>query len=63
MPDSLPLLATETVIAAAILQSPAVTRLGVACPSDRLRERAAANLAREIVAKLVADASQLTLSL
>jgi hypothetical protein len=63
MPDSLPLQVTETVIAAAILQSPAVTRLGLACPSDRLRERAAADLAQEIVAKLITDASQLKLSL
>lgn len=61
MPESLITPITATVITDAILQSPAVTRLGLACPSDRLRERAAADLADEIIAKLTVDASQFKL--
>ena len=63
MPDSIPLPAAASVISAAILQSPTVTRLGLACPSEQLRERAADDLAQEIVARLRADADQLKLSL
>ena len=63
MPDSVPLPETATIISAAILQSSAVTRLGLACPSEQLRERAAADLAAEIVARLSAEARQLKLGL
>ena len=63
MPDSFPLPDAATLISAAILQSPAVTRLGLACPSEQLRERAADDLAQEIIARLRADADQLKLSL
>jgi hypothetical protein len=63
MPDSFPPPEAATVISAAILQSSAVTRLALACPSEPLRERAAADLAQEIVERFVADASQLKLSL
>jgi hypothetical protein len=63
MVDSIPLPQVATVIASAILQSSPVTRLGLACPSEQLRERAATDLATEIVACLASDASQLKLSL
>lgn len=62
MPDSIPLPAAAT-IADAILAAPAVTRLGIACPSDRLRERAADDLAKDILARLTTDANQLPLAL
>lgn len=63
MIDSNPVPQVATVIVSAILQSSPVTRLGLACPSEQLRERAAADLANEIIACLASDASQLQLSL
>lgn len=53
----------KAAIAAAILSSPIVTRLALACQSERLRERAADSLADEIAERLALDASQLTLAL
>lgn len=53
----------KAAIAAAILSSPIVTRLALACQSERLRERAADTLADEIVERLVVGADQLTLAL
>jgi len=62
MPESLPL-PDPASIRAAILASPTVTRLGLACPSEQLRERAAGDLAREIVERLQAEQDQLRLAL
>lgn len=50
-------------IAAVILSSSTVTRLALACQSERLRERAAETLADEIAERLALDANQLTLAL
>ena len=64
MPDSHPLSAlSRSAIASAILSTSPVVRLGLACPSEQLRERAADDLAGEIIERLKADASQLTLAL
>ena len=63
MPESFPPPEAASVISAAILQSSPITRLGLACPSEHMRERAAADLAQEIIARLIIDASQLKLSL
>lgn len=57
-----PLPAPET-IADAILSASPVTRLGLACPSESARQRAAGELAREIVERLQAERDQLRLAL
>lgn len=62
MPESIPLPAPAT-ISAAILSASPVTRLGLACPSEQARQRAADDLAQEIVARLKAERDQLTLAL
>ena len=62
MPDSLPLPAPAT-ISAAILSASAITRLGLACPSEQARQRAADDLANEIVERLKAERDQLSLAL
>lgn len=64
MPDSLsePAL-SRAAIASAILSSSPVVRLGLACPSEPLRERAAHDLAGEIIERLKADFDQLRLAL
>jgi hypothetical protein len=63
MPDSTTLPAQRALIARAILSTSPVTRLGIACPSERLRERAADDLAQEIVDRLLIEASQLQLGI
>lgn len=50
-------------IRAAILASSPVTRLGLACPSEQARERAADDLAHDIVERIKAEHDQLTLAL
>ncbi|THD35698.1 MAG: hypothetical protein E7773_10145 [Sphingomonas sp.] len=62
MHDSNPLPA-PAVIAAAILNASAVTRLGLACPSEQARQRAADDLAHEIVERLKVERDQLRLAL
>ncbi len=62
MSDSPPTPAQRALIARAILSSSPVTRLALTCPSDQLRERAADDLAGEIVEHLV-KADQLPLAL
>ena len=62
MPDSPPLPACAS-ISAAILSASAVTRLGLACPSEKARQRAADDLAHEIVERLKAERDQLTFEL
>lgn len=62
MPESIPLPA-PAMISAAILSASPVTRLGLACPSEQVRKRAADDLAREIVEHLKADFDQLRLAL
>jgi len=62
MPDSSPLPAPAT-ISAAILSASAVTRLGLACPSEQARQRAADDMALEIVERLKAERDQLTFTL
>jgi hypothetical protein len=62
MPDS-PLLPAPETIADAILSTSLVTRLGLACPSESAQQRAAGELAREIVERLQAERDQLTLAL
>jgi hypothetical protein len=60
--DSLPLPA-PAIIAAAILSASPVIRLGLACPSEPARQRAADDLALEIVERLRIDRDQMTLAL
>jgi hypothetical protein len=62
MPESSPL-PDPASIRAAILATSIVTRLGLACPSEQLQERAADELAHEIIERLKAEASQLQLAL
>lgn len=62
MSDSPPLPAIAT-IAAAILSASPVTRLSLACPSEQARQRAADDLALEIVECLRIDRDQMTLAL
>lgn len=59
--DTLP--PDKAAIAAVILSSSTVTRLALACQSERLRERAAETLADEIAERLALDANQLKLAL
>lgn len=55
--------ASQAAIAAAILSASTFSRLAIAAPDARLRERGAEDLAREIIERLASDASQLTLAL
>lgn len=63
MLDSNPLPVSRAAIASAILSTSVVTRLGLACSSEPLRERSADELAGEIIERLMAEAAQLTLAL
>jgi hypothetical protein len=62
MSDSTSLPAPATISAAILAASP-VTRLGLACPSERARIRAAEELAEEIVECLRAERDQFRLAL
>jgi len=62
MPAESPL-PTPATISAAILSASAVTRLGLACPSEQARQRAADDMALEIVERLKSDWDQLKLAL
>lgn len=46
-----------------ILASSPITRLGLACPSEQARERAADDLARDIAERLSTERNQLKLAL
>jgi hypothetical protein len=61
MLDSPTLPVQRALIARAILSTSAVTRLAIAAPSEALRERAADDLAQEIVESLLTEANQLKL--
>jgi hypothetical protein len=60
MPDS-PSLPAPATISAAILSTSAVIRLGLACPSEQARQRAADDLAQEIVERLKIERDQFAL--
>lgn len=63
MPDSSsPLRPSRSAIAHAVLSASPITRLALACPDERLRERAADELADRIIDRLCAD-DQLTLAI
>lgn len=61
--ESPPPALSRSAIASAILSASPVVRLGLACPSEQLRERAADDLAGEIIEHLKAEACQLRLAL
>ena len=61
MPDSLFDPAADA-IRSAILSASAVTRLGLACPSEAARERAADDLTQQIVERLKLERDQLRLA-
>jgi len=63
MLDSSTLAAQCPLIARTILATSPVTRLAITAPSEALRERAAADLAAEIVDRLLIESSQLKLGL
>ena len=62
MAESFPIPASDT-IRSAILSASPVVRLGLACPSEAARERAADDLTEVIVKQLRLAHDQLTLAL
>jgi hypothetical protein len=63
MPESpTPVRPSRSAIAHAVLSASPITRLALACPDERLRERAADELAERIIDRLCAE-NQMTLSI